>query len=70
MFLLIFHKNTPLKSLKRQLKFALQFDTINIAKNNNYNILKIHTAWVEYISKVYRGEFSPAIPVHIGTLHS
>ena len=34
--------------------------SITYKDDNNYNILKIHTAWVEYISKVYRGEFSPA----------
>lgn len=33
--------------------------SITYTDDNNYNIYKIHKAWVDYISKVYRGEFSP-----------
>lgn len=31
--------------------------SINYTDDNNYNIFKIHKAWTDYISKVYRGEF-------------
>lgn len=31
--------------------------SIDYTDDNNYNIYKIHKAWVDYISKVYRGEF-------------
>lgn len=32
---------------------------IKYVDDKNYTIYKIHKAWVEYISKVYRGELSP-----------
>ena len=32
--------------------------TINYVDDDNYNIYKIHKAWTDYISKVYRGEFA------------
>lgn len=31
--------------------------SINYTDDNNYNVYKIHKAWTDYISKVYRGEF-------------
>lgn len=33
--------------------------SITYTDDSNCNVLKIHKAWVDYISKVYRGEFSP-----------
>ena len=33
--------------------------SIMYTDDNNYNIYKIHKAWTDYISKVYRGEFAP-----------
>jgi len=33
--------------------------SISYTDDNNYNVYKIHKAWTDYISKVYRGEFSP-----------
>lgn len=32
---------------------------IEYTEDDNYNILKMHKAWIDYISKVYRGEFDP-----------
>lgn len=34
--------------------------SITYTDDNNYNIFKIHKAWTDYISRVYRGEFSPS----------
>ena len=39
-------------------KTADDFD-IEYTEDSDYSILKLHKAWIDYISKVYRGEFSP-----------
>lgn len=33
--------------------------SVNYTDDNDYTIYKIHKAWMEYISKVYRGEITP-----------